>query len=389
MLTGISQSKAETVDTVSAFLYNAKQIDLCGSTDQRQSILVLSIGKVEKKDSLFGFNFEINYDTTKMKYHSALYMNTLSEFFDFKQVGFSKDGKITGTAASGFTAPQVYGDRPLIAFLGDYLDNCYGEVSASISYVEFTDEYHKVLNETKPYSFKVERINNPARYFKLKSDKDTVTIDENSDIVEILIKSEVNPDSNNSSLKLKIETDEKSNISLQEITESVSSVKISNITGNDFSKNIDLNILGTIDKNEILKLKVGRKDKNKGTAAILLKTVSIDTCSCITKFTDKTVYVNVEKKKDTTTSVQEISDKGIKYLINSDILEFTGNDDIREITIYDLIGNKLKRINANENDKITIVSLKEFTDNMYFIKAVSLNRFTNKEENNNIILIKN
>jgi len=144
-----SSQNGNCTDTLQPFVYSQRQIDVCGDASSKQVVAVIGLGIVKTKDSLFGCNFQLTYNHDKIKFSSALYLNTLSEFFEFQQVGFTEDGKIIG-AVTTFGNIPVAGDLPLIAFLGKYLDNCPDTSLITIDYLEFTDEYKKVISKYIP-----------------------------------------------------------------------------------------------------------------------------------------------------------------------------------------------------------------------------------------------
>ena len=82
MLICISQ-KAKAEDTVRAKVNSYQIVDPCGDKID-QVLIALDLGKIVKTDSLFGCDFQLSYDTSRLKMHSGLYINTLSEFFEDK-----------------------------------------------------------------------------------------------------------------------------------------------------------------------------------------------------------------------------------------------------------------------------------------------------------------
>ncbi len=122
-------------------IFGSLKIDVCGEPQQKEFILLIDIGRVNPQDSLFGFNYEIIYEPTKVQMTDALYVNTLSEGFELKAVSFnSKESKIIGYAATMGNFP-VFGEKPLIAFLGKWISNCPDTATFKLNFIEFTEEF--------------------------------------------------------------------------------------------------------------------------------------------------------------------------------------------------------------------------------------------------------
>ncbi len=122
-------------------IFGSLKIDVCGEPQQKEFILLIDIGRVNPQDSLFGFNYEIIYEPTKVQMTDALYVNTLSEGFEIKAVSFnSKESKIIGYAATMGNFP-VFGEKPLIAFLGKWISNCPDTATFKLNFIEFTEEF--------------------------------------------------------------------------------------------------------------------------------------------------------------------------------------------------------------------------------------------------------
>jgi hypothetical protein len=169
--TALSQRKANCELSV----YGSLKIDVCGDVNKRQFILVMSIGNVFRSDSLFGFNYQISYNKEKVKITDALYLNTLSEFLDNKTASInSKEGKINGYAITMGMEP-VYGNRPLIAFNGQWISDCPDTAIFTIDYIEFTDEFKVEIDTLKPAKLIGDVFVSNDRIFKVSIPIDTMT----------------------------------------------------------------------------------------------------------------------------------------------------------------------------------------------------------------------
>jgi hypothetical protein len=120
---------------------NSEQINLCGADRDKRVIITLYIGKILQSDSLFGFNGQLNYNPEKIQFHTALPINTLAEFFEYNRADFNQKGKIIFTASQWMSNIPISGDRPLFAFLGNYIGTCPDTSWVNLDFIEFTDEH--------------------------------------------------------------------------------------------------------------------------------------------------------------------------------------------------------------------------------------------------------
>lgn len=181
---GISQRRANCELSI----YGSLKIDVCGSENQKQFVLVMGVGNINRSDSLFGFNFQISYDNQKVKITDALYLSTLSEFFDTKAVKINSiEGKVNGYAITMGMQP-IYGNRPLIAFNGYWLSQCPDTAIFSIDYIEFTDEFKISIDTLKPTNLIGEVKTVKDRVFELNVDKDTIISSGGKEEIDVKIR---------------------------------------------------------------------------------------------------------------------------------------------------------------------------------------------------------
>jgi len=345
-----------------ARIVSKRVIDVCGQRKDKV-VLVIDLGKIVKKDSLFGCNFQLSYDTTKLRFHSALYLNTLAEFFEFKQVGFIRTGKIIGAVATMGMRP-VYGSRPLVGFLGDYLDSCSNSVEVKIDYLEFTDEFKKEYVYSSGHV--VGRVKDKTeRYFKLSADKDTTFILQNENEGLFKIKAEQGIDYNIIDLIVSLKLNNFDNYIIKNIKSAEPSLlEIKKIKKTDNSVNISFFVKGKLNNKDIAVINIAEKRKGEEVAEILIEALAINSgCSCFThKFSDLT-YVKSRKKID---GVNDNSNK-----IKNDYYSMYSNEWIIEmvkqgltVEIYDILGNLMVRKNCDFG--ISRISLDGFSNGVYF-----------------------
>ncbi|QLH54820.1 MAG: hypothetical protein CH6_4177 [Candidatus Kapaibacterium sp.] len=319
--TGISQKKANCELSI----YGSLKIDVCGNENQKQFILVMSIGNVQRSDSLFGFNFQISFDKENVKFTDALYLNTLSEFFDMKSVSFdSANGKINGYAVSLGMEP-IYGNRPLIAFYGKWISKCPDTANFSIDYIEFTDEFKTTIDSMKPTILIGEVFPKDDRVFRVSSPKDTIVSADSISEFDLLVSISKDSRIDNFNLICKFDSEKLSIDSVVPASE-------------DFEfLNSEVDDLGN------LKLSFANKNDigNRNTIKFYLKhlmpnvfskiTISPEfdlECKCVTDFTKDSVYVVYKKE--------------ISNYFEEENNEF--NIDGNYIQIYDVMGRLIKEV---------------------------------------------
>ena len=361
---GVSQP-AEAQDSITAKVESRRVVDICGKKND-QVVVVINLGKIVRQDSLFGCNFQLSYDSTKLKFHSALYLNTLAEFFDFKQVGFFKSGKIIGAVATLGMSP-IFGDRPLIGFLGNYTGECADSIEIKIDYLEFTFEFKKIVGYQNGL---VEGIvaDFPNRSITLKTNSDSTIIDSLNTNCRIGLIAETGNDSTVQILESKLLFRNFNNYTLTDIvSKDTNLVKIEKNRIADDSADITFFVNGRINKQEIAEIAIAEKRKGEEVAEISIVPYKTDDCSCISRYLATNHYVRSERKQDDTTGTGYPDEIGQEIVerFNSGTYEWEieSRDDI-EITVYDMLGNVIfvrKSISG-----ISRISLDRFSNGVYF-----------------------
>jgi hypothetical protein len=368
-----------------AKIVSKRIVDVCGQR-RDQVILVIDLGKILKSDSLFGCNFQLSYDSTKLRFHSALYLNTLAEFFEFKQVGFVRSGKIIGVVATLGMQPTA-GDRPLVGFLGDYLGSCSDSVKITIDYLEFTDEFKKEYVYLDSYV--VGKVaDKPERYFKLTTDRDSTIIDSlaTESIFKIKVKQGIDFDID--SLGIKFYMGNFDNFYVKSVESADTDLlKIENLEITDDSVNISFFVNGKLNNREIAIVNIAEKKKGEEVAEILISPEAINNdCSCFSRKISGNHYVKSLRKKDDTTTA--IDDNDVYEGLRDYYLEYNNEWIIESkraqfrVRVYNIIGNLV--VDKQCYFGISRISLDRFSNGVYYgVIQYSDNKIKRK------ILIKN
>ncbi len=373
-------------EPITAKIVSLRVVDVCG-IKRDQVVVVIDLGKIVKSDSLFGCNFQLSFDSTKLRFHSALYLNTLAEFFEFKQVGFSRKGQIIGAIATMGMYP-VAGQRPLIGFLGDYIGECKDSAWIVFDYLEFTDEFtRKVVFENNFVEALV--ADKPDRYFKLVADSDTTVIDTNAQRASFKIIAHQGIDSTLSKLDIKLLTGNFDNFYVESVESADSDLlTIDSLRITADTVDISFFVNGKLNNKEIAVISIAEKEKAEEVAEILIKPVDIDDdCSCFKQLISSTHYIkSAEKKQDTTTSVTDFkADELFEYysaMNNEWIVENRSNGDCK-IMIYDAKGNQVMQKQCYVG--ISRISLDRFATGVYY----GIIQYSNYKKIKMKILIKN
>lgn len=371
LLSVSQQAKADDKITVS--VESRRVIDVCGQTKD-QVVVVLNLGNISRSDSLFGCNFKLNYDSTKLRFHSALYLNTLAEFFEFKQVGFFSNGSIVGAVANLSMNP-VSGDRPLIGFLGDYISKCPDSVEVSIDYIEFTDEFKKTVENQNGYVI-AKVADKPERYFKLSvsSGGDTTLIDSLSSEASLSVKAEQGIEESITSLEMLISLKAFDNYEIRKIEPADKSIlNIESIVDRNDSVIVKFFVNGKLDGKNIAIIEIAEKSKGKEIAEIQIKPLVVNNyCTCFSRLlSDKHFIASQDKQKtDTTDTTTVVNDYWNEDLIQ-DYYDYKNNEwvvnsskDEYVIAIYDLRGNELLSVSGSVG--ISRISLDGFSTGVYY-----------------------
>ena len=353
---------------ITAKVTNINKIDVCGNKAGKEILLVLDIGRIYYSDSLFAFNFELKYDSSKIKINSALYLNTLSEFFDDKIVSFPK-GIVRGAVYVCATCQQIAGDRPLIAFGGEYLESCEDSTYVDISYIEFTDEFQKNISEYKSAVVNGEVEDKADRFLKISLNSNKFENLKKDSTVDIKMKLQYNISAKLKTVDFKMFFDKKNIFDVKEISSINKNVIIDSIVRNDSDLLIRARITDTVSNQEILKVTIISNENQKDTVNLKIAPDNINNCSCITRIYDSNVLLISKKEQDDTVSVINEEDNlknGYHYYENNEFIFINGQDLIENIMIYDLRGSLVWSMYGIKDTK-AVISKDNFKKGIYCI----------------------
>lgn len=338
-------------------------VDACTEDNKKEILVLLKIGEVKKTDSLFGFNFEIKYDPSKIRFDNVIWQNTLSEFFDTKQSTIRPDEKaIYGTAGHlDPSKPPVSGNLALVALYGVMKTDCPDSSLLEISYLEFTEEFKKVVDtfqNTKVYSIVSPK---PERKLEMTFNIDSLFF--NSDSLAEIELSLNHGDNRLTSTEFLLEIDNE-DFWIDDIISSdpnciIETADIEN------GKSVALT-------NNANDCKVNIKIKNKGTAgeyesSLRIKSVKVGNCDCISHITTDTLNLRSLIINDTVSVGEDLHFELIRLGENLRLRFDSSNPKL--ITVSDILGRALLEINSIKEEEI--ISFDSFSEGFYLISIES------------------
>ncbi|GEM_PF-1078234 len=299
-------------------------VDVCG---RRECVLVVDVTPpVESQDSLMGFNLAIRFDPEKLVFHTLLTSGTLAEAMD--QRGFNASyGEIRAYA---FTLTRtISGARPLVAFLGDYRQECPDTTSVQLLYVEFNEEFERrrtVVVDTTPVPVYARVMELPSRVMRTKASDHEWQIQEEDTALwwELRV-------GYDSSLSLRIAQTVVDGLPRWVQVHGVATVDSSAVRA---WERRDSALMVTWRPSPNVGIRVGLSviERKSDTALLQAWTYPLDSCSCITQWTRDSLRV----VNSAVVSVPFVTESGHKivWFANSSFSVGVGE----RLELYDLLG---------------------------------------------------
>lgn len=341
-----------TKDSVDLKLTSHYNVVYCQKDLPKNEVLVtVGVGNLAPKDSLYAFNFKANYDSNKLKFENMIKINTLTEYAKYVEMGFGKDKGSLNASAMSFDV--MYGNRDLIGFHGRYIgDICQNDSAfVTMDYIEFTDEFQKVVRNMDTLWIKPFRYENPNSKLIFNFDKDELVYDTiNTNIVKVSTNldglqfiDELGFDVSFTKPEYKltitnIDTTEFKLISLEYSPDKTSaSIKIRN-NGSVWLKQGIFEIFDV----EIFK----NNSEEDTTTKLIVNPIKLSDCNCVNY--DKIVADSLSLKNYKLSSISQIDDKiNVKYINN--ILQIENLSLIKSIQLFNSVGvsvSSKKNINS-------------------------------------------
>lgn len=355
-------------NTITPTLLSVKKIDLCDDINKHEVLVLLTIGKITKADSLFGYNFEIKYDPSKIKFNFVSTFGTLSEFFEIKQFTISvADSAIYGTAGhlNPFLEP-VEGDLPLLAIQGEWLGDCDDTSEVTLSYIAFTEEFKK--NMAEPQQATVEAIiaDKPDRKLSALFSDNQLNFDaQGAKETKIILNSNGKKVSN---VKLGLKKNG-SSFEISKVEPMSDNIVINNISDEGGLINIDISVNNQVLNDTLIVEIMNSSDIGKYSGWISIDNAIVGDCDCITRCEINNLEL-VSDIPDTTTIVETDSETFVYYSRNCDcITVITDKEDEKIVKVYDINGKMIYFENTYE--KNIRINAEKFARGIYIVEIDS------------------
>lgn len=308
------------------------KIDVCETDNLKTIILAVDIGQIYFADSLFGFNYELLYDTGKVVFQNVLYINTLAETMELKAfTNNSKLGKINGYAMTNSLVP-IAGNKPLIAFAFAWKNTCSDSAEFRIPFIEFTEEFRVNISRYIPIMIYGEVFDYENRTFILSFPENyinTKTADITTDIYLNVPKN-----SQLTEFDLYLNTQHLSIDSVYSVTGNILPTEIIRV---DSGYKIRLKNLNVNEENSKLTM-IASLDTSENLKDFVVQAIpKIDfRCKCISKV--KTDSLKVEFLKDTISGIEEVKNIDFEKVKGAILVNVLGQTiEIEKESLKDII----------------------------------------------------
>ena len=357
-------AKAKIKSEIVPHIYSENIVNVCDSLSKKRVLFFVAIDNITRGDSLFGYDIEIKYDTTKLKILNYVNGNTLSEFFDIN-FNYGLNGKISGYGIThNVMDPPSYGDSLLIGFSAEWLGNCPDTAAVEIVDMNFTSEFKR--NYDSLGGGHVLAIKLPKGNIELNFQENSITLGHNDSIAYITLSIKLPKYHNTKQIMMKFNM--KDSLKLMDVIPNNDNVDINNLDTN-YNSFVLNNLNNGI--SEIIMTAKFRIINNNNIANSLL-TISdfqSDECSCILNFKSDSILIEYD-----TLGVRNETQSEIEYIyIDQDYIEIENEGQILNVTLYDYIGNIVEQINSIEQPIIKIY-LNKYKTGIYFLVLEETNK---------------
>lgn len=352
VLTLSGMQNAEAQDTLKVEIVPVTtNIDVC-NTEKRVTIYIQT-NEIYAKDSLIGYDLDVEYDKDKFLFDQELTQGTLTSqviaakgIADFKPI---VPGLFNAYAYIDNGSAVLKGTAPLIVFTGRYIGECEGIGSLRIS--NFEGVY--IANPTKYLKYDDEKYiygevgNIQGRDLNVRFSSSVYQIGKNDSIKDIDVIIQFKTDSKITSSSIVFKTDSLkllSIISVEKLQDAIIIDTIINYTDSvevkvSYKQNFQVSL-------PALRLKLKSLKDSNFTSPISAKIIRTNVCNCVKKWSGD--LVNISKiKSDSVVSVKDYKDRynSDLHIIQNDVSSTLFSSDlINEVGIFNILGIELYRI---------------------------------------------
>ncbi len=329
-----SIAKAQSTVPVTLQVHGG-DVHLCELENDRDFVISLSIGQVLSTDDLFGYSLYINFDPSVVRMTGGLKLNTLSEHlseFSTKVYG----GTLEIHAVDFIN--KTYGDKPLIAFQGEYISDCAGTFTIEIEALEPVDDYkHEVDVSNAQIDVYAVIDENDDKFFATTIDSDSLIMpaDEYSRSFMITADAYSLAKIDKAEFVISLSDQEFPEFFVIDKIVEKNNVRVTEYLSSDQSCTITANITDEFNADEIFEVFISKKDSVNAQANLTIESKIITECSCITKIIDDSIALRAYKDTTTGVNVEIITESQIRSYYSS-------SEDVFKIDMRGMRANRIE-----------------------------------------------
>lgn len=313
---------ANSQESVKPQIKFLKNVDPCSSENTFD--FVVEISEISKSDNFFGLDYSIQYDSTKVSFDNAAFMNTQMEKFTYKFNNNDRERQEMYGSGGVTGANSLYGTGMLFGASFEYIADDFSSTTFRINYLNMTDEYSKTIDLTNnTFTFTPIIVDKEERKLSITDNLSNLSMDSTFKLnvdLDVQIYNDNRLDSFDFVLTydkniFDVSLVQNENFEFDEINSNEYSkyYRIKNISNLNKVSSFKLNVIQNPEFNEIAKLGINYAIKDW------------DKASCVTR-TSKNDGFEVQTFKKTITSVKEFSNL---------------NENIK---VYDILGIEVESI---------------------------------------------
>lgn len=344
-------------DTV--YVKSSYNVDLCdkASVDnpyKDRVQIMLDLGQVTPSDSLFGYDFELRYDTNNVALNAGLYFNTLTEYMEERGISFFADsGMALGYGLTFSINNPVYGNRKLVAMRGDYVGSCPDTTEIYLKYIEFTEEFTRKIVGYKPARIISYIEYSDDRYFYIAAN-DTINIDSvGSSYVDFKVQTIEEHDVNEFNVNI---DKPHNNFVIDSIRVLSDNVTLADMNEDDDKITVRFIAHNNLMDDNLIRVFMSTKENIDDIEEISVKVDLLDNCSCVTNVRGCFVELYSNYVQDTT-SVRDHDFIDYYYDNFNETLNINTRDHgIKTVIVYNLLGQMIETKNFNYQNSLLITT---------------------------------
>ncbi|MDX9791716.1 MAG: T9SS type A sorting domain-containing protein [Candidatus Kapaibacterium sp.] len=355
---------------------------VCGSLQDKDILITIGIGDVAISDSLFAYEFLVEYDTLRFKFTGAVYQNTMAEYTKYRNVSLVEE--VGFIRAYAFIDPNPFaGNRELIGFVGRLTDDCAEPVEFKIIDCDLTDDYNKEYSIDSVLSVGPVKIIDDEKIVELDIDRNNLLFDSVS-VQAVNVSLNINPYDDLDELSILITNlndlffDIESVESVHEYVTVSDYYKISND-----SMLVKLNLFGAPDGEPTLRINLSEiyKDTVNVSSIVRFQPLDFGNCNCYSDFKSSIIDVtSLKKVSDSTVDVVEIrEDDLIDIFFSTGKIDIINHDNLllNSIEMYNINGQKIFNSNYLNQTEYSL-NTSNFNNGLYLLRLNYGNKFVNK-----------